>query len=109
MGLHISRPVVDNCKNIDSYGMICVGCNQCGRYTQICVNCGVWERDIRKLAEWSSIEFYNVFAAPICPKCIPLFPEEARCNYQEDIETYGVLFNHKILGYWGEFKPRGSR
>lgn len=34
----ICRGVADNCCNPDSYGMICVGCNQCGRFTP-CPRC----------------------------------------------------------------------
>jgi len=29
---HIDIPPVDDCKNPDSYGMICVKCNECGRF-----------------------------------------------------------------------------
>jgi len=29
--LHVCYSVTENCINIDSYGMICVGCNACGR------------------------------------------------------------------------------
>ena len=31
---HISIGVTDNCKNPESYGTICVRCNQCGRFKQ---------------------------------------------------------------------------
>jgi hypothetical protein len=31
---HIDYAPVDDCKNLDSFGMICLGpgCNQCGRF-----------------------------------------------------------------------------
>ena len=31
---HICIGVADNCKNPESYGTICVKCNQCGRFKQ---------------------------------------------------------------------------
>ena len=30
--MHIDIGVTENCKNPDSYGMICVWCNECGRF-----------------------------------------------------------------------------
>ena len=33
--LHIHYPPTEDCKNPDSYGMICVKCNECGRFTLI--------------------------------------------------------------------------
>lgn len=30
--MHIDIGVSENCKNPDSYGVICVGCNECGRF-----------------------------------------------------------------------------
>ena len=30
--IHVSLGVTPNCKNPDSYGTICVRCNQCGRF-----------------------------------------------------------------------------
>jgi hypothetical protein len=32
MGGHISKAPADNCVNPDSYGLICVHCNKCGRF-----------------------------------------------------------------------------
>ena len=32
MSVHISIAPTKDCKNLDSYGMICVHCNQCGRF-----------------------------------------------------------------------------
>lgn len=29
--LHVCYSVTENCVNIDSYGIICMGCNACGR------------------------------------------------------------------------------
>ena len=31
---HISLAVIDGCKNPDSYGEICVRCNECGRFDE---------------------------------------------------------------------------
>jgi len=31
---HICYAAADNCRNPDSYGCICVRCNQCGRFTK---------------------------------------------------------------------------
>lgn len=33
--MHIALAPVKDCRNIDSYGMICVECNQCGRFDDI--------------------------------------------------------------------------
>jgi len=30
--MHVDIGVTENCKNPDSYGMICVCCNECGRF-----------------------------------------------------------------------------
>lgn len=30
--MHVDIGVSENCKNPDSYGMICVWCNECGRF-----------------------------------------------------------------------------
>ena len=32
--VHISLAVIDGCKNLDSYGEICVWCNECGRFDE---------------------------------------------------------------------------
>jgi len=32
--VHISLAVIDGCKNPDSYGEICVWCNECGRFDE---------------------------------------------------------------------------
>ena len=31
---HISLAVIDGCKNPDSYGEICLRCNECGRFDE---------------------------------------------------------------------------
>jgi len=31
---HISLAVIDGCKNQDSYGEICLRCNECGRFDE---------------------------------------------------------------------------
>lgn len=34
--MHLSLGITNNCKNLeDSYGVICVRCNQCGRFKTI--------------------------------------------------------------------------
>ena len=32
--VHICLAVIDGCKNMDSYGEICVRCNECGRFDE---------------------------------------------------------------------------
>lgn len=36
MFAHIDYSVSENCKNPDSYGVICVKCGKCGRKFKIC-------------------------------------------------------------------------
>lgn len=70
---------VAECKNIESYGQICVECGKCGRFdTEYeCVNCGYKsnKRTLSYYKDWGIIEFYNGWF-PICPNCKPLFREE---------------------------------
>lgn len=103
----MSIPIKRGCTNKDSYGEICVLCGECGRFIQICVNCGKWgPRNRDGYENWGSLEFINVFHAPICPECRPLFKEEDRTNYPDDIKKYGVSVSHKMLPYFGMFKKR---
>ncbi len=112
MMIHIDYPPVKECKHPEwTYGEICVKCGECGRYDKdfICVNCGFTEgkKPLSVYKDWGSIEFYDVFFAPICPKCRPLFPLEDRMNYGDDIEEYGCSFRHKMLPMRvKDFKPR---
>ena len=36
--MHFSIGVTENCKNPESYGTICVRCNQCGRFNKTSYN-----------------------------------------------------------------------
>lgn len=36
--MHLSIGVTENCKNPESYGTICVRCNQCGRFNKTSYN-----------------------------------------------------------------------
>ncbi len=89
-----------NCKHPEwTYGEICVQCGECEERnpTFVCVNCGRFGKDN---GDWGSIEFMNVFIAPICAQCRPLFKEEDRRNYPNSYE-------HKtIYEYYGDFKKR---
>jgi len=103
----ICRPPTSDCKNPDTYGMICVCCGDCGRFIQICCNCGKWgSRNPDTYNEWGFVEFINVFSAPICPECRPLFKEEDETNWPDDIEKWGFSLNNKKLPYFGQFTKR---
>ena len=93
---------VKDCKHPEwTYGEICVKCGECGRYDKDyrCINCGYTEgkKPASTYQNWGSVEFYDLFDAPICPKCRPLFKKEDRLNYQKDIKRYGCSFRHKII------------
>ena len=34
MGMHVDMGVTENCENPNSYGVICVRCNECGRFSE---------------------------------------------------------------------------
>lgn len=114
MTVHIDCPPTKDCKHPEwTYGMICVKCGECGRYDKDfkCVNCGYTEgkKPLEVYANWGSVEFYDVFSVPVCPACRPLFKEEDRANYQDDIEKYGLSFRHKTIPlHIKDFEPRKS-
>lgn len=79
MSLCLDIAPVQNCKNPDSYGMICVKCNKCGRFTveYKCANCGRLKKSSFGLPEyWAEVEFYDKFRAPLCPDCKPFFTKK---------------------------------
>ena len=100
--IHFSIPVTKECKHPEwTYGEICVKCGECGRFDKefICINCGYTEgrKPLDVYGDWGSVEFYDLFSAPICPKCRLLFTKEDRTNYQSDIKKYGFSISHEII------------
>lgn len=75
MNVHVSRMVAENCVNPDSFGMICVGCGQCGRSdTEAKTHEGFARTADIDYAAWHPIAQYGegddapVYFA-ICPIC----------------------------------------
>ena len=102
IGIHIDFPPVKDCKHPEwTCGELCVKCGECGRFDEDykCVNCGYTEgkRPLSFYKDWGSVEFYDVFAAPVCPKCRKFFTKEDKKNYPEDIEKYGFSFHHEVI------------
>lgn len=86
--VHWDYPPTKNCKHPEwTYGELCVKCGECGRYNKnfTCVNCGkrVRNKPPDQVGEWGSIEFIDVFSAPICPDCRSLFKKEDRINFKD--------------------------
>lgn len=56
-----------NCTNSETYGVVCVKCNTCGRFNCKCLICNkvIKPKDIDKIL-W--VELYDVFEAPFCIK-----------------------------------------
>jgi len=83
--------VIKDCKNPDNYGMICVRCNDCGRFDIVrkCANCGKELKGTKLIypQDWEQVEFYDSLREPICPDCVKYFPNE--------IITDG--FSHKFI------------
>ncbi len=80
MTVHLCYPPIKGCKNPDTYGEICVQCNKCHRFNPnwTCLNCGKRTRAMVSRKTWQAVELYDVFRAPICPNCQPLFTKEER-------------------------------
>jgi len=70
--MHVSLAPVPGCTNPDSYGMVCVKCNRCGRFNALCVNCGT---EGLPTEEWGTIELYDGWFR-VCPACRQYFTEE---------------------------------
>lgn len=104
MTVHIDFPPIEGCKHPEwTYGVLCVKCNDCGRFNREykCINCG-FKQTINPAKEpdnWGVIEFYDG-KFNICPNCKPLFKaeDETQCDPWWSAET--------ITGYRKDFKPR---
>ena len=110
--MHIDYPPIKDCRHPEwTCGEICVKCGECGRYDAHykCINCGYTEgrKPPNAYKDWGSVEFYDTFDAPICPKCRKFFVKEDRTNYPDDIAKYGVVISHEIIrGKLKDFKVR---
>ena len=41
MNFHLDIAPIPDCQSLDSYGMICLKCNECGRFNELhCFYCG---------------------------------------------------------------------
>ena len=72
--VHIDFAPVAECKNPDTYGIICVKCNDCQRFTKEykCVNCGRAKKESFGLPKyWVEVELYDKLHVPVCPDCKP--------------------------------------
>lgn len=67
---HISLAPVKDCTNIDTYGTICVKCNECGRFDVKCCICG---KILKPEDEVIEVEFYDVFCDYACKKHEKIF------------------------------------
>ena len=75
--MHSSMGVPDNCKNPESYGTICVRCNQCGRFKQTNAD------RIRAMSDEELAEL--ILRCASCDKekvmCVPLeYKNSGNCN-----------------------------
>jgi hypothetical protein len=107
--IHIDFSVTRECKHPEwTYGEICVKCGECGRFDKdyVCINCGYTEgrKPFDVYRGWGFIEFYDVFASPICPKCKPLFKLEDKTNYKDTWEQ--VTKGKDMDCYIKDFKSR---
>lgn len=96
MGIHLDYSPIKGCRHSEwTFGEICVKCNECGRYDvdYKCVNCGYTKgkKSPSVYADWGEIEFIDVFTAPICPKCKPLFKNEDRTQAKKWWDTTDIL------------------
>jgi len=103
--LHISYRPAKGCKHPElTYGEICIQCGECGRYDVDfkCVNCGYTEgkKPFFVYKKWGSVEFIDVFAAPICPMCRPLFKDEDKTQVEPWWNAKEILCCIK------DFRPR---
>ena len=100
--IHIDYRPVPDCINPDSFGEICVKCNQCGRFTRgvVCLNCGREAEHILGVAwppGWGEVELIDSFREPVCDRCVPFFSEEELApmprviwSYKKDFVRRGV-------------------
>lgn len=80
------------CRNPDTCGMVCVRCNDCGRFTREfqCVNCGQRiKEDFGWPKNWAAVEFYDKLRALICPACKKYFTKK-------ELITNG--YSHSVIG-----------
>ena len=97
--VHWDYPPTKKCKHPEwTYGELCVKCGECGRYNKnfTCINCGKRRRNmpIEKANDWGAIELIDVFAAPVCPECKPLFKVEDKTNFKD---TWDYVQNGKMV------------
>jgi hypothetical protein len=84
---HISRAPTKNCKHPeDTYGEICVKCNDCGRFNSKCCVCG---KILKPDDEVIRVEFYDVFEDYTCPEHLPLFEKHCDSKYEDKYEFSG--------------------
>lgn len=48
MNCYIDIPPIKECRNIDSYNLICILCNQCGRFTKDKKICPICLKEIKR-------------------------------------------------------------
>lgn len=102
--IHFDYASIKGCKHPElTCGGLCVKCGECGRFDKEykCINCGYTEgkKPLDVYKSWGSVEFVDVFSAPICPKCKPLFKKE-------DKTQVTLWWSNKELGYRKDFKRR---
>lgn len=92
MNIHVDYAPIKECRNPDTYGMMCVKCNDCGRFTKEyqCINCGQSVKEAFGFPpDWEAVEFYDKLRAPVCPKCKKYFTEK-------ELVTNG--YSHSLIG-----------
>lgn len=89
--IHIDYSPIPKCKNPDSFGMICVKCNKCGRFTKTyeCINCGKIKKGLILPRGWRTVEFYDALCVPICTQCKKRFSKK-----EIRIDDY----SHEVIG-----------
>jgi len=107
MTVHVDYAPVKNCKNIDSYGVICVKCNKCHRFNPDwhCPLCGKRTRAMRSIETWKMAETFDVFRLPICPDCQHRFTDDElgiNRDYPKTLPFYKC--NLKMMLDWRESK-----
>lgn len=76
--IHLDFSPAKNCENpYDSYGVICVKCNKCGRFDKKCINCETRTKKVSmdRIVKWKLIQLYDGWFW-VCPKCQKLFSEK---------------------------------
>jgi len=84
--IHISFSPIKDCTNPDTYGEICVKCNDCGRFN---VKCCVCEEILKPGDDVIHIEFYDVFCDFACPEHEDFIKEHCKTDYDGKYEFYG--------------------